>query len=39
MKFFDVTFQRHRMYFFSIFCIKKHQIRGIFNTFIENRKL
>ena len=31
--------QRHRMYFSSIFCNEKHQIRGIFNTFIENQKL
>ena len=36
---YDVTFHRHRMYFSSIFCKEKHQIRGTFNTFIENQNL
>ena len=35
----NINFQRHLMYFSSIVCNEKHQIRGIFNTFIENRKL
>ena len=34
-----IIFQKHRMCFFIVFCNKKHQIRKVFDTFIEKQKL